>query len=461
MAQKTISPDGAIKDISNSSGLKVTKNIPPKKPKIINRGDEKRISYGDSLGSKVDFSDGKYVVETYINETDDQIILSTIGVKEVSDLTKTAKGTGLGTKVVESFKKYADKTGKQFVVPSVTTAADKYWESIPFLEYKYAPIPFEGKMQNVGKSYVYNPTKQQLTDIWKKAQASTSVVAEGVAKTAPSKAELPEITVKDFNQEQQPLPDKKIKVLPEVVTKANKMQQILGKPIVRRGVKGFPDGFSSGFRTLEYSKLLASQYPNVELEGMHPEGRAFDVPYKQLGLTQKEVVDAAHEAGFDVEDISLTPHHVHVELPTEGSPTKLMPKPGAEEAGGYGEGWEDDPMEIVSPDAIKQENGGSKLDMKIQKLEEQEQTLVASKEALEVIKDMQNEMKGRIKPYAKKGEGDLAEEYKELPAKYRASEGITMDEAASELSEMGIEVSEATLADYLKDLDAQAGRLPR
>jgi hypothetical protein len=116
----------------------------------------------------------------------------------------------------------------------------------------------------------------------------------------------------------------------------------------------------------------------------------------------------------------------------------------------------DDSLSVVTPAAIKPTDGISRLDQKIQKLKTQEAMLESSKEALEYVKEMQNEMKGRIKPYE---EGKLAEEYAGIPAKYKAKTGITMDEAASELTGIGIELTEATLPEYLTNLDAQAARL--
>ena len=177
-SQKAITPDKAIDFIVSKTGLEVTENIAPEE-KVIKRGDEAKVidtAYG--LGNKVSFSDGETVVNTYIKETKDQIILNTIDTKDVSDLTKIKKGTGKGTQVIDSLKEYADSTGKQFVVPSVTKTAKPFWEKIPYLKQKYAPIPFQGKMQNVGESYVYNPKESQLTDIWNKAQGKGEVEAE-------------------------------------------------------------------------------------------------------------------------------------------------------------------------------------------------------------------------------------------------------------------------------------------
>lgn len=119
------------------------------------------------------------------------------------------------------------------------------------------------------------------------------------------------------------------------------------------------------------------------------------------------------------------------------------------------EGWADE--EVISPKAITPKNGRSSLDQKIQNLKDMELEKRFSQEALDSVKAQQDRFKGRIKPYK---DGHLMEEYKGIPAKYRSKEGITMDEAAAQLSEMFYEeISEANLSEYLKDLDAQADRL--
>lgn len=130
-------------------------------------------------------------------------------------------------------------------------------------------------------------------------------------------AELKPITVEHFNQEKAPLPVDQIKVEPELVSKVNELQAKLGKQI----------GISSGYRTQAYNEDLKKRGYPVDPQSLHLRGRAADIPFEKLGLTQEEVVNAAHEVGLHVEDTALTPHHVHVELPTADSPTKLLPHP--------------------------------------------------------------------------------------------------------------------------------------
>lgn len=129
---------------------------------------------------------------------------------------------------------------------------------------------------------------------------------------------LKPVTIEDFNQQQKPLAVSDIKVDPLLVQKINDLQQVLGKQI----------SISNGFRTPEYNELLKSQGYNVADKSLHMDGRAADIPLvdKRPGkarpdLTHQEIVDAAHKVGLNVEDIKLTPKHVHVELPTDNSPT--------------------------------------------------------------------------------------------------------------------------------------------
>lgn len=124
------------------------------------------------------------------------------------------------------------------------------------------------------------------------------------------------ITIDNFNQQQAPLKTEDIKVDPELIDKINQLQDELGKQIT----------ISSGYRTPEYNQLLKSQGYNVAENSLHLQGRAADIPITK-DLTHQEIIDAAHKVGLDVEAISLTPKHVHVELPTENTPTfELQPK---------------------------------------------------------------------------------------------------------------------------------------
>jgi len=118
------------------------------------------------------------------------------------------------------------------------------------------------------------------------------------------------ITIEDFNQEQVPLNVKDIKVDPELIARINRMQEILGEQII----------ISSGFRTPEYNEYLRGQGYNVADNSLHLLGRAADIELTEY-LSHEQLVRAAHEVGLDVELTSLTPKHVHIELPTENSPT--------------------------------------------------------------------------------------------------------------------------------------------
>lgn len=127
---------------------------------------------------------------------------------------------------------------------------------------------------------------------------------------SPENKNLKPITLEDFNQEKSPLKLEDIKVESKLLDKVNELQNLLGKQIK----------ISSGFRTPEYNKELKARGYNVAENSLHLSGRAADIPVTK-DLTHDEIVNAAHKVGLDVEDLKLTPKHVHVELPTENTPT--------------------------------------------------------------------------------------------------------------------------------------------
>ena len=98
-------------------------------------------------------------------------------------------------------------------------------------------------------------------------------------------------------------------------------------------------------------------------------------------------------------------------------------------------------------------DGKTKLDLKIEELEEKGLIKEQAKEALDFVKEQQKEFKGLIKPHK---DGSLKEEFDDIPSKYKSKDasGMTMDEAADQIG-----ISEAELSSYLKNIDSQADRL--
>jgi hypothetical protein len=125
------------------------------------------------------------------------------------------------------------------------------------------------------------------------------------------------ITLGDFNQERMPLLHRYLKVNPELIGKINKVQDIAG---VRLDI-------SSGYRTPKYTKFLQNLGYAAEPSSVHMfrEGgsRGVDVALKTSRINQVKLARIGKSLGLDIEDLRLTPYHVHMELPTKGSPTKL------------------------------------------------------------------------------------------------------------------------------------------
>lgn len=83
-----------------------------------------------------------------------------------------------------------------------------------------------------------------------------------------------------------------------------------------RAETGVDDFLNSGVRSPEHNAFIKGE------EGsLHTKGQAIDIAWKKTGMTQAELAELGHAAGFDVESLPRTPAHVHLEIPTEGSPT--------------------------------------------------------------------------------------------------------------------------------------------
>lgn len=90
--------------------------------------------YDSVLGYKINFITEKAFIQTWIEENKNEILLTSIGSKELNDLSKTIKGTGEGTRLIYLLKDYSDKTGKKFIIPDATEPAVPYYKKIPFLK---------------------------------------------------------------------------------------------------------------------------------------------------------------------------------------------------------------------------------------------------------------------------------------------------------------------------------------
>ena len=118
--------------------------------------------YSKDLGKEIKFKDKNKdtTINTRIRNEKDKIILTIISSRKISDETIHSKGTGLGTKVLNSLKKYADKTKKELVIPDSTKHAKTYWDNINWLKRDYSQyIDFDGEPYNPPNTYSYNPNK--------------------------------------------------------------------------------------------------------------------------------------------------------------------------------------------------------------------------------------------------------------------------------------------------------------
>lgn len=107
----------------------------------------------------------------------------------------------------------------------------------------------------------------------------------------------------------------------------------------------------------------------------------------------------------------------------------------------------------VTPETIKKRPTGlSLLDEKLAAIEKKQAMRQSAQEALDYLKQHRKDYLKRIAPHK---DGTLAEEYQEIPVKYRNKKGIPMDEIASEIPG----ISEADLSSYFQDLDSQIKRL--
>ncbi len=199
----------------------------------------------------------------------------------------------------ESEEEYTTKDGDIKVRKIKSTSEGKrILQSVKEAKAELKELGVDFKLQK-GK-----PVKQPVT---KKKAVTKKKEVEKEVKLRP-------VTVERFNQEKAPLAVEEIKVEPALVEKANKLQDALGKELY----------ISSGYRTPEYNEELKRRGYSPDERSLHLQGRAFDVNLKKTGVTHEEVIEAAKKAGLDVEDITLTKYHAHLELPTKETPTKLQ-----------------------------------------------------------------------------------------------------------------------------------------
>lgn len=96
----------------------------------------------------------------------------------------------------------------------------------------------------------------------------------------------------------------------------SKMEKELGVSL-RRADEYIAKGqtpFNSTYRSATKNKEVGGI-----IDSAHGKNMAVDIPTTSLKLDQMKVAQAAHNAGFLVEDLAKTPDHVHIELPGSGS----------------------------------------------------------------------------------------------------------------------------------------------
>lgn len=115
------------------------------------------------IGNSFILKGKKSQLQLSLNENPKEIILTSISAKELSDLTKVSKGTGIGKSVINELKNYADATGKKFIIADTTNPAMKFWDKISFLERDFGiKMQDEKGFFNVPNSYSYTPKPFRL-----------------------------------------------------------------------------------------------------------------------------------------------------------------------------------------------------------------------------------------------------------------------------------------------------------
>jgi uncharacterized protein YcbK (DUF882 family) len=178
------------------------------------------------------------------------------------------------------------------------------------------------------KQYFYEPI-DPIKENWKsKALAtgllmgtlSTGGVNASTNDIEPPKAieqniQIPNITIKDFDQHNKPLGIDGLNSLAKpikdnlrtLIFLTNKMQKILNKHLI----------ISSGYRSPEYNKTIKGS----SSKSGHMQGKSFDVDWKATGASQEEIAKAAALAAKDlnvkvryIEPFNQTPKHVHISI---------------------------------------------------------------------------------------------------------------------------------------------------
>jgi len=128
--------------ISNRTGLQIQYND---------------YEWDDVLGKNVSFINNQVSVNISIKETENEIYLTSIATKDITDQIKDYKGSRKGTEVVNALKEYAKLVNKKLIILDFTEPARTYWDKFDDFTEEGQFYDVDGKNEWIQNTKTYTP----------------------------------------------------------------------------------------------------------------------------------------------------------------------------------------------------------------------------------------------------------------------------------------------------------------
>ena len=108
-------------------------------------------------GKSIDFINDQVLVDTEIKETENEVYLTGIQTRDISDRTKKFKGSGKGTEVINALKEYAQLVNKKLIILDFTEHARPYWDKFKDFTEEGQFYPIDGRNHWIQNTKKYTP----------------------------------------------------------------------------------------------------------------------------------------------------------------------------------------------------------------------------------------------------------------------------------------------------------------
>lgn len=267
------------------------------------------------------------------------------------------------------------------------------------------------------------------------------------------------ITMEDMNSSGEQIPLEYTDNANKLIEGLNKIQSEMGVSLKRNDefiAKGHKP-FNSVFRSQEKQDLMRQEktvdgklrYPTATETTIHSQVLAVDIPTKSLKIDQRKLAEIANKNGFLVENISKTPDHVHIELPSQYS---QLEKNGLQMK--FNKSGKAIKYPLIDSKSI------NNIQNKLKTFKDMALKKEFAQESLDHINSIRKDVLGRINKFK---DGVMAEELQQIPKHYftNSPHGNTADQIMQELNNNYGLVFQGPddLGGYLQKLDSQKENL--